>query len=150
MEYDWATSALHKSYYSSLCGRRKRLCGRESLQSSCHMNSQLSTVHFERWYGLDKLLGVVERGSRFESWPRDVVEKWRRSELGSTCWRSTSPVSSLWWELLLFDRLITTCCSVSNVHVHVSLTFIFSLFHLMHSLVPRPNFLCTPCGLVEK
>ena len=39
------------------------------------MNSQLSTVHFERWYGLDKLLGVVERSSRFESWPRDVAER---------------------------------------------------------------------------
>lgn len=131
MEYDWATSALHKSYCSSLCGgRRRRLCERESLQSSCHMSSQLSTVHFERWYGLGKLLGEVKRSSRFESWPRDVAERWRRSELVSICWRSTSPASSLWWVLPLFDRLRTRVV----VHVHVGLTFIFSLYHLMHGI----------------
>ena len=43
MEYDWATFALYKSYYSSLCGRR-RLCEEESLRLSYRMNNRLLTV----------------------------------------------------------------------------------------------------------
>ena len=104
MEYDWATSALHKSYYLPSCGRG-RLREEESLRLSYRMKNQLSTVCTGRWYGLGKLLGVVERSSRFESWPRsrwrDVAERWRSSGLVSRCWRSTSPASSPWWELIL-------------------------------------------------